>query len=87
VRLSRARLLLRAVLLVVAGGFLLWKGWEAHLAASAAAGTPSAVLLSRVALVEALMGALGLVAAGVALNALRTRQRTRTLRLSDLGKR
>jgi hypothetical protein len=76
--------LLRAVLLVVAGGFMLWKAWEAHAAAGAAAGTPSAVLLSRLALVEALMGILGLVAAGVALTALRLRKRTHTLRLSDL---
>jgi hypothetical protein len=86
VRLSRPRVLLRAVLLVVASGFLLWKAWDASQSASAAAGTPSAVLLSWVALVEALLGALGLVAAGVALNALRTRKRTHTLRLDDLNK-
>jgi len=64
---------------------MLWKAWGAHLAARAAAGS-SAVLLSRVALVEALLGALGLVAAGVALNALRTRRRTHTLQLSDVAK-
>ncbi len=85
-RLSRPRLLLRVTLLVVAAGFMLWKAWEAHLAAGAAAGTPAAVLLSRVALVEALLGVLGLVAAGVALNALRTRKRAHTLRLGDLDR-
>jgi hypothetical protein len=84
VRLSRPRVLLRAVLLVVAASFMLWKAWVTHLAARAAAGTPSTVLLSRVALVEALMGTLGLVAAGVALTALRNRRRTHTLRLGDL---
>ncbi len=81
-RLSRPRVLLRAVLLVVAGGFMLWKAWEAH--AAAAAGGAPAVLLSRLALVEGLLGVLGLVAAGVALTALRPRKRTHTLRLSDL---
>jgi len=85
VRLSRPRLLLRAALLMVAGGFMLWKAWGAHVEAGAAAGTPPAALLSRLALVEALMGVLGLVAAGVALAALRTRRRTHTLRLSDLS--
>ncbi len=84
VRLSRSRVLLRAVLLVVASAFMLWKAWAAHLAA--AAGGPGAVLLSRVALVEALLGVLGLAAAAVALLALRTRKRTHTLRLSDLAR-
>ncbi len=86
-RLSRPRVLLRAVLLLLGGGFMLWRAWEAHRAAGAADGMPSAVLLSRVALVEALLGALALVAAGVALNALRVRKRAHTLRLSDLEKR
>ncbi len=84
-RLSRPRVLLRAVLLVVAGAFLLWKAWGTHLAARAAAGSSGAQLLSRMALVEALLGILGLAAAGVALLALRTRRRTHTLRLSDLA--
>jgi hypothetical protein len=77
--------LLRAVLLVVAGSYMLWKAWDARVAAREVAGAPAAALLSRVALVEALLGALGLVAAGVALGALRTRQRTHTLRLSDVA--
>lgn len=87
VHLSRPRVLLRAVLLVVGGGFLLWKAWGAHLAARAAGASPEALLLSRVALVEALMGSLGLVAAGLALLALRQRKRTHTLQLGDLAKR
>jgi len=83
VRLSRSRVLLRAVLLMAASAFMFWKAWGAHLAA-AAAGAPEAVLLSRVALVEALLGILGLAAAAVALLALRARKRTHTLRLSGL---
>jgi hypothetical protein len=69
------------LLLVAAGAFMLWKAR----AALAAPGLPEAVLLSRFALVEALMGALGLVAAGVALLALLPRAKTRTLRLRDLA--
>jgi hypothetical protein len=84
VRLSRPRLLLRALLLVVAGGFVLWKAWGAQQAARSAAGTSDAVLLSRLALVEGLLGLLGLAAAGLALLALRRRARTHTLRLGDL---
>ncbi len=86
-RLSRPRVLLRAVLLVVGGCFLLWKAWGAHLAARAGGASPEALLLSRVALVEALMGVLGLVAAGLALLSLRQRKRTHTLQLGDLAKR
>ncbi len=82
-RLSRPRVLLRAALLAVGGGFLLWKAWEARAAARAAEG-PAATLLTRVALVEVLMGALGFVAAAVALLALRRRGRTHTLHLGDL---
>ena len=82
-RLSRPRVLLRAALLAVGGGYLLWRAWEARGAGREAYGA-SALLLSRVALVEALMGALGLAAAAVALLALRRRRRTHTLHLSDL---
>jgi hypothetical protein len=83
VRLSRPRVLLRAALLAVGGAFMLWRAWEARAAGAAAEGG-EAVLLSRVALVEALVGALALVAAGVALLALRRRPRTHTLHLGDL---
>lgn len=82
-RLSRSRVLLRAALLVVGGVFMLAKAWEAH-AAAADAGA-GAVLLQRVALVEALVGVLALAAAGMALLALRPRRRARTLRLRDLA--
>jgi hypothetical protein len=45
------------------------------------------VLLGRIALVEALVGVLALVAAGVALLSLRRRRRTHTLHLDDLDRR
>lgn len=86
VRLSRPRVVLRAVLLVAASAFMLWKAWEAHLAAQEAPATPGALLLSRIALVEGLLGILGLAAAGMALMALRARKRTHTLRLSELDR-
>jgi len=43
------------------------------------------VLLARTALVEGLIGVLGLVAAAVAFSALRTRRRRHTLHLGDLA--
>ncbi|HET6437305.1 MAG TPA: hypothetical protein VFG59_04545 [Anaeromyxobacter sp.] len=83
-RLNRARVLLRAVLLTLGATFLFFKAWEARHAARLVTGG-AASLLSRVALVEALMGMLGLAAAAVALLALRRRKRTHTLHLSDLA--
>ena len=90
-RLSRPRVLLRAVLLAVGGAFMLWRAWEARAAGAAAEGGEAA-LLSRVALVEALVGALALVAAGVALLALRggpapTRSTSATCRLLPASRR
>ncbi|HET6413752.1 MAG TPA: hypothetical protein VFG53_16965 [Anaeromyxobacter sp.] len=84
-RLSRPRVLLRALLLVAGGAFLLWKAWGSHAAARASGGGPDAVLLARTALVEGLMGVLGLVAAAVAFLALRPRRRRHTLHLGDLA--
>ena len=82
--LSRSRVLVRAALLAIGGGFMLWKAWEAR-AAAALADAPHALLLRRVALVEALVGVLALAAAGMALLALRRRRRRHTLHLGDLG--
>ncbi len=81
-RLSRPRVLLRAALLAVGGGFMLWRAWQARTAARELG--PDGLLLSRIALVELLVGLLALVAAGVALLALRRRGRRHTLRLKDL---
>lgn len=85
VRLSRPRVLLRAALLLVGGAFMLVKAWQAWAGARVPGGDP--VLLGRIALVEALVGVLALVAAGVALLSLRRRRRTHTLHLDDLDRR
>jgi hypothetical protein len=60
---------------------MLWKAWEAYRASQAERGG-DALLLGRIALVEALVGALALAAAVIAALALRPRPRRRTL---DLG--
>jgi hypothetical protein len=71
VRLSRSRVLLRLVLLLVGAGFMAWKAWETEGASRAAGLAPgSALLLHRIALVELLLAVLALgtaVAAGLAL--------------------
>ncbi len=85
VRLSRPRVLIRAGLLLVGGAFMLVKAWGAYRGAGAAE-PADAVLLHRIALVEALVGALALAAAAMALLALRRRRRTRTLHLDDVDR-
>ena len=83
-RLSRTRVLIRAALLWVGGAFMLAKAWSAH--RGAALGEPAdAILLSRMALVEALMGVLAFAAGAVALLSLRRRPRSHTLRLEDVA--
>lgn len=82
-RLSRPRVVLRAVLLVAGAAFMLAKAWDAWSGADEAG--PGGVLLRRIAVVEALVAALALAAAVVALVSLRRRPRTRTLRLDDLA--
>lgn len=82
-RLSRNRVLLRAVLLVVGGAFMLWKAVDALLAAPHVGGS-GGVLLRRVAAVEALIGVLALGAALIALLSLRTKRRKHTLVLRDV---
>ncbi|HYG69286.1 MAG TPA: hypothetical protein VD838_16560, partial [Anaeromyxobacteraceae bacterium] len=84
-RLSRSRVFLRAVLLVVGGAFMLWKAVDAFRSASGSAGDEG-VLLEWIAAVEALVGVLALVAAGVALRSLRPRQRKHTLVLRDVAR-
>jgi hypothetical protein len=80
VRISRGRLLLRAVLLLVGGGFMLWRAWEARLASRALAGT-ARLLPERIALVEALVGLLALLTGVAALLQLRRRERRHSLHL------
>ena len=84
VRLSRSRVLIRAALLWVGGVFMLAKAWAAHRGAGLAE-PADAILLTRIALVEALMGALALAAGAVALLSLRRRRRTHTLHLEDVA--
>lgn len=82
-RLSRPRVLLRAGLLLVGGAFMLARAFQARRAAGEVP-PADAPLLNRIALVEVLVGLLALCAAGVALLALRRRQRTHTLHLTDV---
>jgi hypothetical protein len=83
VRLSRSRVLLRAVLLTVGGGFTLWKAVDAFLAAPRVGGS-GGVLLQRIAAVEALVALLALGAAVIALLSLRSKRRKHTLVLRDV---
>ncbi|HET8733827.1 MAG TPA: hypothetical protein VFM45_08650 [Anaeromyxobacteraceae bacterium] len=83
--LSRPRVLIRAALLWVGGAFMLVKAIAAHRAARLAE-PADAVLLGRIALVEALMGVLALAAGAVALLALRRRPRSHTLHLEDVDR-
>jgi len=86
-RLSRPRIVLRALLLLLGGAVMLWRaqGARSDARAALASGAENAQLLSRVALVELLVGLLALGAAVLALLALRRRRPRHTLRLSDLG--
>jgi len=84
VHLSRPRVLLRLVLLLVGAGFMAWKGWDTDQAARVAGLPPGqALLLHRVALVEALLAALALGTAVAAGLALRRRPARRPLGLVD----
>jgi membrane protein implicated in regulation of membrane protease activity len=83
VRLSRSRLALRAALLAVGGGYMLWRALEALRAARALEG-PEAALASRMAVLWGLVGALALLTAAAAALALRPRRRQKSLRLDDL---
>jgi membrane protein implicated in regulation of membrane protease activity len=83
VHVSRPRVALRAALLTLGGGFMLWRAFDARRAAQALEGADAA-LASRMALVWALVGALALVTAAAAALALRPRRRHRSLRLDDL---
>jgi hypothetical protein len=71
---------LRAALLAAGAGFMFWRALEARRAAAALEGG-DAVLFSRLALVFGLMGLLAVLAAGMALTALRGRKRAPSLHL------
>jgi hypothetical protein len=82
VHLSRPRVILRAALLGAGAGFMFWRALEARRAAATLeSGGGDALLFSRLALVFGLVGLLALLAAGMALAALRRRRRPPSLRL------
>ncbi len=84
--MSRSRLLLRVILLAVGGALMVWKAYDASREASALSGG-DALLLQRIAMIEALVGVLALGAATFAAAALRKRHRRRSLDLHDHGRR
>ena len=84
-RLAPARLLLRSGLLFLGGGFMLWRAWEARAVARLVA-APERVLGERIALVEALVGALAIVTGAAALLSLRRRDRRHSLHLPPGGR-
>ncbi len=77
--MSRSRVLLRLVLLLVGSGFMAWKAWDTEASSRAAGLEPGgALLLHRIALVELLLAVLALgtaVAAGLALRRRPARRR------------
>ncbi len=82
VALSRGRVLLRVVLLLGGGAFMIWRAFEARAVARLLAG-PDALLQRRLALVEGLVGALAVLTGIAALLAARPRPRRHTLHLKD----
>jgi membrane protein implicated in regulation of membrane protease activity len=81
-RLSRSRLLLRALLLASGSAFMFWRAWHARRAAPAVGG-PGALTGSNLALGYAVMGVLALLAAVTAALALRARPPRRASRPGD----
>jgi len=82
VRLSRPRVLLRLVLLLVGAGFMAWKAWDTEQASHPAGLEPGAsLLLHRIAMVELLLAVLALGTAAAAGLALRRRPTRRPLGL------
>jgi hypothetical protein len=80
--MTRPRLLLRAILLATGGAFMLWKAFDASREGHSLA-DGDALLLQRIAIIEALVGVLALGAAAFAAAALRPRRRKRTLDLHE----
>jgi hypothetical protein len=82
VRLSRPRVVLRAVLLVFLGGFLAWRAWQTGRSAGEAGLEPGqARLLGGIAVAEAAFAGVALFTAGAVALALRPRARQRLLDL------
>lgn len=81
-RLSRPRVILRAVLLLVLAAFMAWRARDTGRTAAQAGLEPGdAVLLGRIALLEWVLAGLALITGGAALLTLRQRPRTHSLHL------
>ncbi len=84
VRLSRPRVLLRLVLLLVGAGFMSWKAWDTERTSVGAGLAPGEeLLLHRIAAIELLLALLALGTAVAAGLALRRRASRRRLGLVD----
>lgn len=79
-RMSLPRVVLRVILLVTGGVFLLWRAAEARRVAPGLGGG-QALLLGRIALVEGLVGILALLTAAALALSLRRRRREKPLSL------
>ncbi|BDG08201.1 hypothetical protein [Anaeromyxobacter paludicola] len=83
-RMTLQRVLLRVALLCAGGAFMLWRAAEARRAARLLGGA-EATLLQRIALVEALVGALALLTGAAVALSLRRRRPRKLLRLGGEG--
>jgi len=84
VRLSRSRLLLRTALLLVAGGYMAWRGFDTRAtAALPGVDAEGARMLARIALVEWILAGLAVLTAGATLLSLRQRPRQHSFHLED----
>ena len=79
-RISRGRLALRGVLLLVGGAFMAWKAWDTRAAATAGAGAERALGM-RIAAVEGLVALLAVLTGLAVLWSLRRKERRRSLHL------
>ncbi len=78
VRMSRGRVLLRAALLLIGGGYMIWRALHARSLARLLPG-PDALLQQRLALIWGLVGALAILTGIGALYLLRPRRHRQTL--------
>ncbi len=83
-RLSRPRVLLRTALLLIAAGFMAWRGLDTRATADLPGlDSAGAATLRRIAWVEWTLAALALLTAAVALLSLRQKPRRHSLHLRE----